>query len=785
MKMNLLKKTSSLLKLVALFAVTANAQTFQRTTQGVKGQTQGMDIEIQFYSPTIVRVYKTPEGIPYKKESLVVNKTPESTQVDFQQDHQSITLRSNALTVTVNPQTGGIQFHTATGTPLLTDKDYGTQFTPKNDAGTPSYTVREGFLLDKDEAIYGIGQVMDNRMNRRNSTHHMQNENMFTYSPYFMSIKGYAVYWDNYSISTFNDNAQELSFEGLGHCADYYFMYGKNADGVVAQVRNLTGKSPMLPLWAYGFFQSKERYTTQDESLNVLKKYRELEIPIDVIIQDWRYWPEHHNDSIWNSHSFDSKRFPDPKKWVDEIHKNNAKLLIVAWPGFSLKTDQRKEFDSKNMIINFDTWPPNSSARPYDAYNPEARNIYWRYLNKGIFSHIGNDGWWLDSTEPDHINRKESDYDLPTHLGSYRSVKNAFSLMHNKGIAEHQRAHTSNKRVVILTRSGFIGQQRYGSNTWSGDVQSTWDMLEKQIPAALNYTLMGIPNWNSDIGGFFAGRWNKEGGAMNPKYQELYVRWMQFGVCCPMMRSHGTEVPREIWNFGTRGTWCFDAQEKAIHLRYSLLPYIYSTSWDVSRHDGTFMRPLIMDFAADKKTHNLGHEYLFGRSILVAPVTKPGTKSWPVYLPQGSDWYHFYNNEKLKGGQTVQCNAPIDEIPLYIKAGSILPIGPKVQYSTQKKWDNLELRIYTGADGTFTLYEDEFDNYNYEQGKYSTITLKWNEKKHTLIIEPRQGSFTGMLKKRKFRIVLITPETNNHNTLQKPLVKTVSYNGKQPVIQKF
>ena len=396
------------------------------------------------------------------------------------------------------------------------------------------------------------------------------------------------------------------------------------ADGIIAQVRDLTGHSPMLPLWAYGFFQSKERYHTQEESLNVLKKYRELQIPIDCMIQDWRYWPEYQKtDSAWNSHSFDPERFPNPKKWADEIHKLNAKLMIVAWPGFGTHTEQRKELDAKGMIINFDTWPPQSGARPYDVYNPEARDIYWKYLNKGIFSYIGNDGWWLDSTEPDHINRQESDYDLPTHLGSYRSVKNAYSLMHNSGIASHQKALSKDKRVVILTRSGFIGQQRYGCNTWSGDVTSTWDMLEKQIPAALNYTLMGIPNWNSDIGGFFAGRWNQEGGAKNPKYQELYVRWMQFGTFCPMMRSHGTELPREIWNFGKRGEWCFDAQEKMINLRYRLLPYIYSTSWDVSHNDGTFMRPLVMDFAADSKTHEVGGEFLFGRSLLVAPVTRP------------------------------------------------------------------------------------------------------------------------------------------------------------------
>lgn len=758
-----------------------HAQEYQKTPQGLKAQTQGMEIEIEFYSPSIVRVYKTPEEKPYSKKSLIVIKTPQKTAVEISEQEKDVWLKSSDVKVKLNIQTGGIYFYNVAGKELLIDKDYGTSFAQKDDAGTPSYQVRGSFLLEKEEPIYGLGQIMDGKLNRRNSIHHLQNENMSTYSPYFMSpVKGYGVYWDNYSISDYVDTPQGLSFTSLGHCADYYFMYGANAnaDGVIADVRDLTGKAPMLPLWAYGFFQSKERYHTQEESLNVLKKYRELQIPIDCMIQDWRYWPEYNKtDSAWNSQSFDPVRFPNPKKWVDEIHELNAKLMIVTWPGFGPKTEQRKELDKKQMIINFDTWPPNSGSRPYDVFNPEALDIYWKYLNKGIFSYIGNDGWWLDSTEPDHINRKDSDYDLPTHLGSYRSVKNAYSIMHNGGIATHQKAMNKDKRVVMLTRSGFLGQQRYGSNTWSGDVQSTWDMLEKQIPAALNYTMMGIPNWNSDIGGFFAGRWNKEGGAKNPKFQDLYVRWMQFGTFCPMMRSHGTDIPREIWNFGKRGDWSFDAQEKMIDLRYRLLPYTYSTSWDVSHNDDTFMRSLVMDFASDKNTFNLGGEYMFGRSILVTPVTKPEVTEWPVYLPEGSDWWDFWTNKKQMGGKTVNRSVTKDILPLYIKAGTILPFGPKVQYSTEKKWDDLEIRVYPGANGTFTLYEDENDNYNYENGKYSIVVFHWDDLSGRLTVDQRDGTFPGMIKNRKFEIVLVNEKSGVGD---KPMVggKTVIYKGK-------
>ena len=780
--MKLFKQIYFLVAIVTTFTVArTNAQSVEKTTQGVKFSAQGLDINIEFYSSNIVRVYKTPKGVSYDKKSLAVVKSPEKTAVNFGKKGNNVTLKSSSIQIEVNPVTTAISFYDALGKLLLKGKDHGTEFLPLDDAGTASYTVRDAFLLDKEEAVYGVGQIMDNKFNRRNSSHHMQNENMSTYSPYFMSVKGYGVYWDNYSISEFKDNSGELSFEGIGHCSDYYFMYGKNADGVVAQVRDLTGKAPMLPLWAYGFFQSKERYHTQDESLDVVKKYRELKVPLDVVIQDWRYWPEFNKtDSLWNSQSFDKERFPNPEKWVDEIHKLNAKLLIVSWPGFGPKTEQRKEFDSKNMIINFDTWPPKSGARPYDVYNPEALDIYWRYLNKGIFSYIGNDGWWLDSTEPDHINKKDSDFLLPTHLGTYRSVKNAYSMMHNSGIATNQRLTTDQKRVVILTRSGFIGQQRYGSNTWSGDVQSTWEMLEKQIPAALNYTLMGIPNWNSDIGGFFAGKWKKGGGNKNPEFQELYVRWMQFGAFCPMMRSHGTDLPREIWNFGDRGSWCFDAQEKAINLRYKLLPYIYSTSWDVSHNNGTFMRPLIMDFAADIKTHEIGNEYMFGHSFLVAPVTQYKARTWDVYLPNGSNWYNFWSNEFHKGGQTVKTDAAIDKVPLYVKAGSIVPFGPQVQYSSEKKWDNLEICIYPGTDGEFLLYEDENDNYNYEKGAYSTIKFKWNDKAKTLTLENREGSFPEMLQSRKFSVFIIN---KNQTSTDVPITKKVSYNGKKIVVK--
>ena len=747
-----------------LFVVALNAQNFQKTDNGIKYNTQGINVDISLLSPDIVRVVKSPEGTDRKGPDLVILKVIGKTDFRVDQHKNEVTISTEKVEVKTDLETGEILFNTANGKSLLREKPYGTQFSAIKDGPNDSYNIRQGFLLDKDEAIYGLGQQQTGKMNQRNQILPLQNWNMKVCIPFVQSVKGYGIYWDQYSISEFVDNPQEMSMQSVGIKADYYFMYGGNADGVIAQMRKLTGQSPMLPLWAYGFFQSRERYQNQFETLDVVKQYRKLGVPLDCIIQDWQYWGR---DSLWNLMDFNPETFPRPQEMVDSVHQMNAKFMIVTWPGFGPLTPQYKELKDKNLLINFDTWPPKSGTKPYDVYSAEARDIYWRYLNNGIFSK-NVDGFWLDSTEPDHINVKESDYDLPTSLGTFRSVHNAFPLMTVGGVYNHWRGETSDKRVVILTRSAFAGQQRYGANTWSGDVSSDWGTLRRQIPGALNFSLSGNPYWNSDIGGFFAGRYNAGGGAKNPDFQELYVRWMQFAAFTPMMRSHGTDIKREIYQFGKRGEWAFDVQEKYINLRYSLLPYIYSTSWDVSKNNGTFMRALVMDFSQDKNVWNIDNEYMFGQSFLVNPVTEKGKEEQDVYLPGGSDWFDFWTNEKTTGGITVTKKTMIDIIPLYVKAGSIIPFGPKVQFATEKKWDNLELRIYPGADGTFTLYEDENDNYNYEKGAYTEILLTWNNDTKTLTIGNRKGNFKGMLKNRKFTIKRIDGDT-----------KTITYKGKE------
>ncbi|MDZ7288757.1 MAG: glycoside hydrolase family 31 protein [candidate division KSB1 bacterium] len=798
---------------IALLALTVDvagsAQTYQKTDLGAKSVVNSIQVEIQFYNPSTVRVLKSPEGRTCSKASLSVIQAPQKKAAfSTKQEGDELFLKSAALQISLNLKTGMISFATVAGVSLLREKEASAEFTDYNDAGVETFTVRQSFVLEKDEAIYGLGQQQQGKMVQRSLKLRMVQNNTEDFIPFFQSVKGYGLFWDNYSPTVFEDTPEGTSFTSdVGDCIDYYFMYGGDADGVIARMRELTGQVPMFPLWTYGYWQSKERYKSQDELVGVVKKYRELGVPLDGIIQDWQYWG---NNYLWNAMEFLNPEFYDPQKMVDDVHKLNAHIIISIWNSFGPQTKPYKELDKIGALLDFKTWPesgsekwpPNldypSGVRVYDPYHPEARDIYWKYLNQGLFS-LGMDGWWMDSSEPDHLQFKPSDFDNKTYLGSFRKVRNAFPLMTVGGLSEHQRSVTSDKRVFILTRSAFAGQQRYGANTWSGDVVASWDALRNQISAGLNFSLCGIPYWNSDIGGFFL--WNFKKKLDDANYRELYARWIQFGAFCPMMRSHGTDAPREIYQFGKKGDPIYDAIEKYITLRYILLPYIYSTSWDVTANHSTMMRALMMDFAKDKQALDINNEYMFGKSLLVCPVTTPmystmsvqdndttnvedfsKVKSEEVYLPKGTDWYDFWTGEKHNGGQTLNRETPLDIIPVYVKAGSILPVGPKVQFATEKKWDNLEIRVYAGANGEFTLYEDENDNYNYEKGAYSTISFTWNDAKKALTLNDRHGSFPGMLAERRFNIVKVTRNTGTGTDVVKTYDRVVTYKGKRVVI---
>ena len=537
-----------------------NAQPYQKTDLGIKSIINSIEVEIQFYDPSTVRILKSPEGKPFMKKSLSVIMAPLKTDYTVKQTGDELSLRSENLQVNLNMKNGKISFSTLSGETLLIEKESGVTFTDFNDAGVKTFSVYQSFILDKDEAIYGLGQQPQGKMVQRSLKLNMIQGNTDDYIPFFQSVKGYGLFWDNYSPTLFVDDSEGTSFKSdVGDCVDYYFMYGGTADGVIARMRNLTGQVPMFPLWTYGYWQSRERYKSQFETVGVVKKYRELGVPLDGIIQDWQYWGDNFH---WNAMEFLNPQFSDPKKMIDDIHSMNAHIIISVWASFGPQTKQFDILNRKEMLFDFKTWPPcskdvwppdpnfPSGVKVYDVYNPEARKIFWDYLNKGIFS-LGMDGWWLDSSEPDHLDYKPSDFDNKTYLGSFRKVRNAFPLLHVGGVYDNQRSVTSGKRVFILTRSAFAGQQRYGANTWSGDVVSSWDAFRNQISAGLNFSLCGIPYWNSDIGGFFL--WNFKGKLDDADYRELYARWIQFGAFCPMMRSHGTDAPREIYQFGKKG----------------------------------------------------------------------------------------------------------------------------------------------------------------------------------------------------------------------------------------
>jgi alpha-D-xyloside xylohydrolase len=820
----MIQKVYFLSLILCLTNLNSFAQSYEKTNSGVKSVINSTVVEIQFYSPEIVRVVKYPAGKTFEKKSLSVVKTAENTKFTVDKKDTNVSLKSNSVEVVLNLNDGTVNFKTPDGKSLLNEKKSGAVFTEFNDTGSKTYNITQSFVLDKKESIYGLGILQNGKMSQRNQKVHMVQNNTWDFVTFFQSDKGYGLFWDNYSPTDFSDNPEETSFQSeVGDGIDYYFMKGNNADGVIARMRDLTGQVPMFPKWTFGFWQSKERYKSQNETVGVVKKYRDLGVPLDGIIQDWQYWGDNYH---WNGMSFLNPDFPNPQQMMNDVHNLNAHLVISIWSSFGPKTPQFQEMKPKNMLMDFQTWPQSgkdvwppdmnfpSGVQVYDAYNPEARDIYWKYLNKGLFS-LGIDGWWMDSTEPDHLEIQPKDFDNKTFLGSFRKVRNAYPLMAVGGVYDHQRQVSSDKRVFILTRSAFAGQQRYGANTWSGDVNSTWEMLRNQIPAGLNFSLCGIPYWNADIGGFFAGAYKKGSnggsGAKNPSYQELYVRWLQFGAFTPMMRSHGTDIPREIYQFGKKGETIYDAIEKTINLRYALLPYIYSNAWKITNGQSSMMRALMMDFE-DEKVKDMNNEYLFGQSILVAPVINaqytPETivktnedtgwdkkdasdktktvavdfsqkKSKKVYLPAGTEWYDFWTNKRYKGGQEIEQETRIDEIPLYVKAGSIIPWGPKVQYADEKKWDNLEIRIYEGADGEFTLYEDEGDNYNYEKGKFATITFKWDDLKKTLSISKQKGKFKGMIAERKFNIVKVALNQGQKDLASEKFDKVIDYKGSE------
>ena len=758
--------------------------------------------EIIQYGPNIVRVLK---GNDHKSYSVIM--TPQRA------DNPSFSWRVD--------DEGNVTFFDKSGNILL--QETGAEIHSINEGVDKGHSsVSQSWMIDKDEALFGLGQRKDPDMNQHGKSVKIWSGNTNITIPYFSSEKGYGLYWDNAGLSYFDSNDEKVSFRSeVADGVDYYFIYKDGTqDGVMDGVRQLSGKATMFPRWTLGYWQCRERYKSSDELCDVLDKHRQLGIPLDGIVQDWQYWG---CDSNWNAMKFQNPRYinklgdpeymrylPDdeqknwqrlaqktpriksPEDMVSYVHDNHAHIMISIWASFGPWTDQYRDLKSINALLPFDTWPRNKGVLPYDPFNPKARDIYWKYLCH--LYNMGFDAWWSDSTEPDHF-EKPGDNDYLTYDGSWRSVKNAFPLVTNIGIYEHQRkmANGDKKRAFQMTRCGTFGLQRSAAFNWSGDIRASWKEFKNQIPSGLNYTICGNPFWNTDLGGFFY--WEYEQTPNNPAVAELQTRWMQWGTFLPLMRNHcSSPMVSEIYLYGKEGHWAYDAMVKAVKLRYRLLPYSYSQAGACVQRNETMMRPFVFDFPNDKKAINCNDEYMYGRAFLVHPVTDPmytykddqkkGHLIYPdpkqaaapvvTYLPNGAEWYDFYTNQKYEGGRVVTRPCPIDEIPVYVRAGSIVPYGPDVQYSDERSLDTLDICIYPGADGEYVLYEDEGDNYNYEKGAFTEIIFLWNDANQTLTISDRKGKFKGMLKQRLFN-VYIAGEANS-------TTKLISYSGQKVVV---
>jgi alpha-D-xyloside xylohydrolase len=581
--------------------------------------------------------------------------------------------------------------------------------------------------------------------NYRGETVDLSQENTEIAIPLLISTNGYGIFWNNPSRSVVNNRfVHWLYMSGeVADRVDYYFIYGPEADQVIGRYRELTGEVPLFGRWAYGFWQCKNKYQSQAEIEGVAAKYRALHIPVDNIVQDWFWWVTM-GEMKWN------QNYPDPQGMINKLHDEHFHLMVSVWPYFRPGSATYDDFDKNGWFVaktKLAGFHPLGQAL-YDATNPDARAQYWANINTALFQK-GVDAWWLDTDEPETEGQQDNILvNHKLHIGSGARYANIYPLFHTEGVSEGQQKASDKKRVFILSRSAYTGTQRLGVTAWSGDVLSNWVTFARQIPAGLNYSISGMPYWTTDIGGFISG-----GNLKDPKFRELFVRWFQFGTFSPIFRVHGTRNPdeNELWSYGP------DAQKILVdydNLRYRLLPYIYSEAWRVTSKHGTLMRPLVMDWRNDVDAQNTGDEYLFGPAILVSPVTTQGATTRTVYLPKAT-WYDFWTGAKVEGGKRLEADAPLAKLPLYVRAGSIVPMGPTMEWSTEKAADPIEIRIYSGANGDFTFYEDENDNYDYAKGKYATIQLHWDDAAGTLSFGAREGTFPGMVEKHTFNVIVV------------------------------
>ncbi|MEO7493439.1 MAG: glycoside hydrolase family 31 protein [Massilia sp.] len=737
-------------------AVTAIA----RSAGGVAINTAAGTLTIEPWTERIVRVRFHTDPAWAGTYNPAVIARPAAVQWSVAETADTYTLSTAALKVRVNKANATIAFLGADGKVVLDE----FASTPRGMAGGASGPVSQAFGLRGDEFIYGLGQHQTGRLDNRHLGVRLQQANTDVAVPMLTSSRGYGILWNNPAVTEVDvaipQKANQLVFRSeAGGGIDYDFIMGPELDTVIAGYRWLTGTAPMMPRWTWGLWQSKERYKTQDELLSVAARHRAMGVPFDAVVQDWQYW----EPGAWGSHAFDPKRFPDPAGMVKSLHDQHVHSIISVWMRFDPGLDNLKELERAGALYPklYTNVYPAGFGRWYDAYSPAGRDIYWRQIMRKLGT-LGFDGWWLDGSETELGGDWGQLREVMTAAGPGAQVYNASPLLHTTAVHDGSMRDIPNKRAFILTRSAYAGQQRNAAITWSGDTVGNWDIFARQIPAGLNFSLSGIPYWSADIGGFFGG------SPRDPKYAELFTRWYQFGVFNPMFRVHGTGEGKEIWQFSDKTQQTLLAYDK---LRYRLLPYIYATSWDVTNAHGSMMRALAMDFRTDHAALGIQDQYMFGKALLVNPVVQPGAKVRTVYLPGQESWYDFWSGQRLAAGQVVAAKADIDTIPLYVRAGSVLPLGPVKQYADEKSAEPTELRVYPGRNGGFDWYDDAGDGYGYKQGEYATVQMRWDDAGHTLTLSAREGQYPGMPATQAFKLVCAAGQAGATQT------KSITYAG--------
>ncbi|MFD1257831.1 TIM-barrel domain-containing protein [Mucilaginibacter terrae] len=762
---------------------------FKAEADGVAFRLDKGVMKIRILQDDAVQVkYSILNALPVDASLVVNNQFNKPVKYTVMQTAQHIVIKTGKLILQVNRQTNAITYLTITGKLITTeDRTQNKVMQPQVVAGISTYSCSTQFISPATEALYGMGcHPLDTlSINYKGRNQDMAIKYLTGAIPVLLSTKGYGLLWDNYSASEFfGSEAGNTKFRYVsesGKQVNYYFFYGPEFDQIINLYRTATGKAPMFPKWSFGLFQSQDRYMSQQEILSVKDNYRNNHIPVDVIVQDWYYW----DPLPIGSHVMKAERYPDPKALVDELHKANLHTMISIWPVFGKGTPNYDALKSTGGLTNI-TWDnviTHTFDTYYDAHNPKARDLYWQQARDSLVKRYGWDAWWVDQCEPDNgtlLDERRKDNFFP---GKGIDYFNTYSLEHTKGLYKGWRKDIPNKRAFFLVRQAFAGQQRNSATLWSSDITCTFSAFKSQVPQGINACASGIPYWTSDIGGYHLG-WKAANWSL-PENQELFTRWFQFGVFSPIFRIHG-KGERALFS----DNWSAETKTTLLNydkLRYRLLPYIYSLAGQVTKNNYTLMRALSFDFRNDAKVYNIPDQYMFGPAFMVNPVTEQlytgknaanGKNTRNVYLPAKTSWYDFWTGKKLDGGQQLNAAAPLNIIPLYVKAGSIVPMGPVMEYATEKPANQIELRIYPGANGQFEFYEDENDNYNYEKGKYASFTLHWNDQKHQLTVSDTKGTYPGMPNKRTFNVVLVKEGRGAAVEASTYINKSFSYTGK-------